>query len=419
MIDIKINYKKIYKKVLILTIGIMPLIDSINGFLMKNYSISIALAYRAIALLALLYYTYNKSNVKRTIYISTAILYFVSIALVSALYHNNLKGLTTELSTASKLIFIIAIVESFKNIICNSNDGEVLVEKIIKLNLVLFPLCIIIPMILGVGYDVYHGAGNKGFFNANNELGIVLSVLFIFALDYLYNKISIKNVFIFLIVTFSMISIGSKIGLVAPIIITVIYFIKSIINLNRKIKFTMLIIATSIIVILIVNILFSDMLVVLMERQIWLYTNIVENSLIFLILSGRNIMLSIINANLVQSNNILFKILFGYGIYNKEKIISLGYGAENLKPIEMDFFDAFYSYGIVGVFIIYGYLLHHFVKYKSLSGNGFKYTLSFITIIVLGFFSGHVFWGAMAGSMLGIVMCGMIISKKIEDMKGE
>lgn len=418
MLNIKTSYSKIYETVLILTIGILPLIDSMNGFIMETYNISIALAYRAIALLVLIIYVYNKNYIKNTVYISIAIIYFILIGLVSSLGHNEINGLVKELSTASKFIFIIAIIESFKNVMKNPIEAKELVDKIINMNMILFPLCLIIPMVLGVGYDVYHGAGNKGFFNANNELGIVLSVLFIFSTDDLYKKINIKNIVIFTGIVISMVAIGSKVGLLFPIIVIALYFVKSIFNFTIKYKFTLIIVLISMTIIFIVKLLFNDMLISILDRQEWLYNN-VESTAIFLILSGRNILLEIIHNDFIHSPNILFKLIFGYGIYMKEKVISIGYGAKNLKPVEMDLFDTFYSYGIVGVIIIYGYFLVQFIKYRSFNEGGFKYTLSFITILILGFFSGHVFWGAMSASILGIVVCGMISSKNIDTIKGD
>ena len=410
MINVKLKYKQIYEKLLILLLGLSPIIDSLNGFLMESYSVSIGLIYRAFGLLIILFYTYNKNNVKNVIYISIIIFYFGFIALAYSLNHNSLSGLLNELSTASKLVFIIAIVESFKNVIKDKNYQRKVVNKIIKLNLILFPLCVLVPAILGIGFNVYHGAGNKGFFNANNELGIVLSALFIIALDNLYIKLNIKNFVIFILIVFSMISIGSKIGLIFPAIAIAIYFIKGIVKINTKYKFITMIVICTLLIGIGINVFFRDMLEKILNRQAWLYQN-VESSLIFLILSGRNILLKIVHQDLVESPILLIRLLVGYGVYMKEKVISLGYGSSNLKPVEMDLFDTFYSYGIIGIILIYGYFMRILFKYGKLSNENFKYTLAYITILILGFLSGHVFWGAMSASMLGIIICGMIANK--------
>ena len=410
------NYKKIYEKVFFITLAYLGLIDSLNGFFMQKSGVSISIVYRMIVLLIFTFFTLYKNDKKNYISIVIIIIYLIISSSFSLINNGYESKIISEFIKISKLIFIFTIIESYKNIYKNDyTNGLSLIEKIVDYNLIIFPLCILIPMILGIGINTYDSSiGSKGFFYANNEIGLILSVLCIFATDRLYNKVNIYNTFIVIIVFISTISIGSKVGLLVPLIVLSIYFIKSIFNKKEKEGFYKLMIGSIVIMALIIIIFFGKLIFAVIERQIHfykIYNSSQENPILTLILSGRNNFINIIHKALMTSKSSIMIFLFGYSSFIKDSIIGLNfYGVKSLKAIEMDFFDILYGYGLIGVVLIYGYFLKYIIKYKSFKSDSLKYTLSFIVIIILGFLAGHVFFGAMAGSMLAIVICGMISS---------
>ncbi|OXX82521.1 hypothetical protein AVM15_18070, partial [Paraclostridium benzoelyticum] len=273
---------------------------------------------------------------------------------------------------------------------------------------------LIIPMILNLGSNVYAGGlGSKGFFYSNNELSIVVSILFIFAIDKLYNNFSLKNLSILLLVGISLLSIGSKTGMIIPMIISIIYLIKSFIDKENRQKFRNFMIIAILGSLIILIFICPNLISEFINRQLYLYS-IDGGSILYAILSGRNEFLSIIYVYFVESNHKIMTLIFGYGEYVKNRIIASGLSSEYnpgvLKSIEMDFFDIVFGYGIIGVILVYGYFIEAFIKNYSLKKERFKYTIAFISIMFLGFLSGHIFYSAMSGSMLAIVTCGLVFS---------
>ena len=428
------KYENFYEKIFFITLGMIAIIDSTNGYLLSNYNVSVSVGYRMIALMVFLFFSIYKNNIKNYVPMLIIGAYLGISTAINLLNNNAIGSIVYEYTKISKLIFIIAIIESFKNVYKNKyKQGMELIDKVIKYNLILFPICILVPSILGIGLNTYDSyVGSKGFFNANNEIGLILSVLCVFAMDRLYNKVSIYNIVIFLAIFFSTVSLGSKVGILVPFIVTFIYFIKSAFNRKERSSFFKLISYLCIAIVLITVLFFGDLLYEVIERQVIyynVYENTVENPLFTLLLSGRDKFVAIMMSTLMTSNYLLVHLLFGYSAYIKESIIGRAfYGIESLKAVEMDFFDTFFSYGLVGTILIYGYFLKIIIKNYSFKDYNMKYTISAIIILILAFIAGHGFYGAMSGSILAVVMCGMIgsescLAEKIYkdkiDVKGE
>lgn len=409
--------EKIYENTFFITLGMIAIIDSINGYAISQHGVSVSVIYRMIVLMIFLFFTIYKN--KKSNYLPMLVIgAYLGISSAINLFNNNeISNIVYEFTKISKLIFIIAIIESYKNVYRDNLDkGMRLIDKVIKYNLILFPICILIPSILRIGLNTYDSfVGSKGFFNANNEIGLMLSVLCVFAIDKLYNKVNIYNIAIFLLIFFSTISLGSKVGILVPFIITFIYFIKSIFNRKEKHDFFKLISRISICIIIIIILFFGQLLYNVIQRQLVfydIYSGSVSTPFVTLLLSGRDQFVSIMAGNLMNSSYLLVHFLFGYSAYIKESIIGKAfYGTESLKAIEMDFFDTFFSYGLIGTVIIYGYFIKIILENYSFKDEQIKYTISAITILILAFIAGHGFYGAMSGSILAIVMCGMIGSK--------
>ena len=94
-----------------------------------------------------------------------------------------------------------------------------------------------------------------------------------------------------------------------------------------------------------------------------------------------------------------------------EKIFGIGYINNNktTKLIEMDYFDIFYSHGIVGFILFFGLVLP--VLYKILiTSHKFNYErcmliVSFILVVFLAFFTGHI----ITAPSVSIIACIIIL----------
>ncbi|MCH1960638.1 O-antigen ligase family protein [Romboutsia hominis] len=407
---ISLKNNPLYEKLLIFTLGLLPIIDSINGFVMSTTGISIGVIIRLFILILLFKYTYERNNFQRIIYISIFIFYFVFVSIYTFFIHQQVGGMAKELMSLSKLFFILLLIESYRNKIKDYKRGLKLIENIIDLNIILFPLCIIIPTILDVGLDVYSGGiGSKGFFNSNNEVAMALGILFIFSIDNLYKNTNLVNTIKILLIIISTILLSSKIGYAIPIVVTLIYTAKSLFRIKEKGKFLSYIAISFIIVAILLIGKYRYILMEMYKRQEYLKN--ISGSLVYVTLGGRNQLLAYMNEAFSNLKYNFIGIIFGIGMLN-EQILLGKYLSMPLKLIEMDFFDLFYSYGIVGMLIVYGYFISIMYRYGTIKENGFKFTLALIAILTLGGIGGHVFWNAIGGSILAIVCCGMISQYK-------
>jgi hypothetical protein len=97
-----------------------------------------------------------------------------------------------------------------------------------------------------------------------------------------------------------------------------------------------------------------------------------------------------------------------------QKLFGIGYLKKNgkaTKMIEMDYFDIFYSHGIVGFlvfFIITIYLVYKiFRKRKEFSYERYMNDLSFLLIIVLSFFTGHILTAPAVSIVVTILLLNL------------
>ena len=81
--------------------------------------------------------------------------------------------------------------------------------------------------------------------------------------------------------------------------------------------------------------------------------------------------------------------------------------------IEMDYFDIFYSHGIIG-FIIYFSILVYLLRKKlkvDKSYEGYMLKTSFILILVLSFFTGHIITAPAVSIIVTIILIKLINNK--------
>ena len=408
--DKKISYYNVYKAIFFITFGYISIIDTLNGIIIHNFGISISILYRTIILLIFMFYIIQNNSKRKVLLIILFAIYMLFIGLFNIYINESYQGIFNEISQLSKFLFIIISIESFNNVIKNQEERKDIIDKIIKTNIILFPLCVIIPYILNIGLDVYSGSiGHKGFFNSNNELAIVLSCIYIFSISKLYKETNIKNIIQLFMVLFSIVLVASKVGFSIILVITLIYIAKALYDIKGKLKFWILfILGLTISAFLLGNEIVS-VIEGFMIRQQSLYTQS-KNSLIYTLLAGRNEFLNLIYNYTIELDGGYIKFILGYGIHVKEMILGTLLNTPGaLKTIEMDFFDVLFSYGIIGVLLIYGYFMNKLIKNRN---RGLDYKLSYGVLFIIGAVSGHVLWNAMAGSILVILSCGLDINYK-------
>lgn len=398
------------EKVTFFLLVITAIMDTLNGFLLKsNYNISIGQIYRFILLITIIICIFKyikKSNY--TVYLFIIILYFIMSTLVTVFYHDNTTVLFNDLVTVSKLLLPILIIIAYDELYNLKKVSVETINKIIWFNILYIPISLIIPKMLNMGYSAYVGdSGYKGFYFSNNEINIVLAILFIFVWENVYmninnKKVKLKDIFFIVYVFIPFILIGSKTSIITSIIVTLVYIfriVKSSKNILRNIIIVIFLIIGSF---CIVNSLFYNDIQSIIARQQYFYQSLDPISFI---LSDRNGLADAL-WNQVKGNTNIFTILFGY----RKNLIQ---GNTTFLYLELDVVCIFLNYGIVGVLLIYSFYFKIFTKTKS-NKMRFPYKFAFIIVVAFSTFAGHVMFSAIAGTFLGIISVVLNSDEKYE-----
>lgn len=283
-------------------------------------------------------------------------------------------------------------------------DGKI-DQKYICFTLFFYLLFLIICYICGFGNDVYEEAvkkvGFKGLFNSINEYSAIVVTLLPLVLNYLLKK---KNYIcslgiVILVFIVSMLT-GTKV-ILGGIVICLVYFVYKPFSQFFKVQSNGKRIAIITGVILIIG---SGFFLV---RNTTAYKNAIVQAKFFNI---KNI-LSLEGVNKVIFNDRFSFIPDNQKDYNNslwyEKLLGVRYSSSR-KDVEIDLFDVFYKYGIIGLLIICFILIYYGYKSK-LRGI---YLLTFLLLLLISETSGHVLIYPAVCIYFGVIIC---FNKKKED----
>ena len=397
--------EKNISKIIIVFLILGPLFDLGTSLLINlasidfNFIIIIKILFIAILLYYLVFISKSKYKKKSIIYLSIMFIYIITFLTVTIL-KKDISGFIYELQYVIRgFYFPICLVTIF-NIY---EERKLKIDyKILSEILIYYLALIFIPLITNTGFDsyAYSKVGSIGWFNSTNEIGGILSILLPFLILFI-SKFQ-KNIFkiiSFLIIVYIYLSIGSKVPVLALFIVMMCYVIKYLINIIKNKNYIKIVIIT---IILICSLIGSFILV----PKTSFYKNIVIH-LEFLEIDEISDLMTIENIDhFVFSSRIKF-MENTKDNYDKsgllEKVVGIGYienyGTDDLntKTIEMDYYDIYYRYGILG-FIIYFipliYVIINILKRcrKRKSNNIiFSLVISLCLILLLALFSGHIF----------------------------
>ena len=368
--------KKIKDNILPLFLLIQPLLDILISLQSRYYPnfISIGVIIRGILFICVLFYIWKNKQYRLFIY---SLLIFILIYVLYDIYI--LKSpLINELSNLFQIFylpFLILFFANYKNIKID--------KKLITIIYFILLNSIIIPYILGLGYNISEYYINKegylGFYTGGNEISAILLCFLPVIITYLkeYNKTLIKIIFIveYLACT---ILIGTKVLFFGSIIIVFLLIIKELLSKKRINKKAILIIAI------------IGLLLVLIIPKTPIYKNYIESTNYYDVDSIDDIFKDDNIDNILFSKRISnAKIISERYKKSKVYIKLLGLGRSKIlaiKDIEIDFLDIFYSIGIIGT-LYYLFLLFLIIKDTRLYGI---YKFSFIFLFIISFFSGHI-----------------------------
>lgn len=275
--------------------------------------------------------------------------------------------------------------------------------------LLLYLIFLLIPNILGIGYQTYEIAktGSLGFFNSANEISGIISILTpIMFLILTETKSNLLRIFIAFVYLVTILMIGTKTPLLSlgiTIFTSLIYFwIKSFKAKKYKniiMSIAVIIMGTISLILIIPKTNFY--------RNIEIHLNYLEIDNIFEVFKDEELIDHFIfsqrltflrSKSLLYQESPIYQKLFGIGYLNNGKATKL---------IEMDYFDIFYSHGLIGFIIFFTITIDTFCKVlnkgKRITYETAMYYTSLVLIVFLSFFTGHIIT-APSVSLLSIIL---------------
>ena len=253
---------------------------------------------------------------------------------------------------------------------------------------------IFLPLIFRVGYRTYAitKTGSLGFFHSANEISGILSLLtpMLFLFFFTWKKKIIK--YLFVLLYFAVIlTMGTKTPLLAfcfTLGVTLAYYFS---RLWKKKQYSKIFLSCFGILLL-----FSALIVFLPKTNF--YKNI-EVHLDFLKIEKVSDLFTKKNFDHFIFSQRLSFLESKSSIYHKaplyQKLFGVGYllNREEMKQIEMDYFDIFYNHGVIGFLLFFSLfvpVLWQVLRRKQKTYEQLMLKTSFSLILILSFFTGHI-----------------------------
>lgn len=417
----KKNIKTYDYKILLFLFVAIPLVDIINGVILtinSDINISLGKFYRIITMIILsvitLKYSDKEFRKKHIVVFSLTLLMILAFIGVFYIYHGSFKGIIYDGVAISKLLLIFLMIYTMFYLYNQKIIDKNIIINIFKCYIIIFPLTMIIPYIIGIGSSTYSsGLGYTGLYYANNDISIVLLISTIYSFDQVIKKINILNIFIFLLNLSSLLLVGSKtgiLGLVLAVILYCIYYGSITLNEKSISKENILkIILWALLILICTLVVFYPTFKKMIDRVIYFYNR--DGNIFAALLSGREKFLLEAFNNLLNERFWILKLLFGVGFFYRKE-----WGIGEL--VEMDLFDITFSLGLIVSLIIIYYLFKLLNKIiKSLNKENYVYFVCIIIMMLFSFIAGHVLFSALSGSILSLVISGGYMFREKDEIK--
>lgn len=407
--------KKNFNILLIIFILLQPILDLITGLGIHIWHINITLGIitRMLFLVFILYsvlFVYKKKALWK--YYGLLIIYGL-LYMLGIVFYKDGVGLFSEIQGLCRVFYFPVLLLALYGV-----KDEIKVSNMtLMVVLITYLVCILVPNCLNLGFESYEitKKGTLGFFNSANEISGIISLLTpIMIMIFVTSKKILPTILISVLYLAVILTIGTKSPLLS-LGITVgfayLWFIYK--EIKRKqykaitISLIALVVAVSTLIMILpktnfyknikthLNYLKVDNIGEVLEEKELIDHFIFSQRLTFL----KNRQEDYLDASTYQK-------LFGIGYLN---------GTKEAKAIEMDYFDIYYSQGIIGFILyfgIYGYIFYLIMKKrKKLDFEQYMLYVSILLSIFLSFFTGHIIT-APAVSILVVVLLLKLEKKK-------
>lgn len=239
--------------------------------------------------------------------------------------------------------------------------------------------------------------GYKAFFNSTNSLTCVLIIISSFQVFMFLRDNKKRNLFIYIIISLFLFLLGSKSG----IFFWGLYLLYSFWP-RASTKYLKRIIGIAIVLPMGAYVLlnkFASQVQDIIKRFLY-FQNTSDSTLQFL-LSGRNSLL-MYAWNEFKNKLTIVDVLHGKGATNMQVVLGKASAWGAVKNVEMDIFDIFFFYGLIGIGITYGLSFYLYNKKLKRPFDGKK--LMFWICIMFSILGGHVYMDSFGSTIISLVV---------------
>ena len=407
--------KKNFNTLLVIFLLLQPILDLITGLGLHIWegNITFGIIIRILFLLFLVYSVLFIYKKKETYPFYGILLCYGLFYVLGIILFKNGTGFFSEIRELCRAFYFPALLISLYSI-----KEEINISKMtLMVILITYLVGILVPNCLNIGFKSYEitKAGTLGFFNSANEISGIISILTpIMVLILVSTKKIIPSLIIIGMYLVVILTIGTKTPLISlgiTIFFAYLWFVtKEIKKKSYKkilLSFLVLVVATTgIIIVLPKTNFYKNIKTHLDYLKVDNVVDVFQNKELIdhFIFSQRLTFLENRQLDYYQSNT--YQKLFGIGYLN---------GTETAKAIEMDYFDIYYSHGIIGFIIyfgIYGYFFYLIMKKrKKVDFSMYMIYVSILLSIILSFITGHIIT-APAVSILVVIILLMLVKKE-------
>jgi|GEM_PF-2050165 len=390
---------------------LMPalLVDTINGyFMLKGSPLPISQAYKFMLLLLMIarnlcFASWVKSTTLFLLaYLSLHLFFSVSV------FSNNFADTLKIFNHLLRFIFFYTTFAYLYAVLHNDPENMRIFKRIIIFNLFIL-LGNLALGLGGFGYPIYElsdgeiSVGVKGFFYAGNELSVVfllLMALFMSLTGFFSKRMSFFAAASGAVIFFS-ITLATKTAIAGAIIlVTIAIFFRKRLFAPRSLSFSRLLSLLFALIVILPPAIYAFVQSTAYERFLYYYQQ--YNELATFLLSSRDQYLGK-NLSLILSRDDLLSLMIGVG---------------KQVTVEMDFFDTFLNYGLLGVFVIYAYYLSIYSNiWKRFLRGGLSYQWAMVgytafMLFLVSFVSGHVLYSGLAA--IPYALCCVLAVSEVE-----
>jgi hypothetical protein len=392
------KYKK--TKMLMCLLYLLPFIDMLNGYFIRNYNISgVGATYHLILVLTFIVSAYGKKCIKIGKFEKCCIsllLVFIFSEIVNSIIIGDFQAISLE--RVEKIVSTALTVTCLNRLVETKYISKQRIDNLLNYISIIVSVVSMFANLTGLGNYTYDVAqlGRTGFFTGSNEPIAIYIILNTFLVYKFYISQKISYLLVSLVFEIDLIFAQSKSAYLYSAVFAVLLIGMVVNNAIKKgkIKKSFLLIGLPGLIAGIIagKKLLLDTLADFWSRQTYIKNNYRDTGFLNYISSGRigrvySLIGSVFNQNV---GIMIFQFLFGQGLNFKYSEI-----------LEIDVLDVFLYGGLIGSLIVMILMISFFniIRKASLFAS-----LLTLIIYLFSFTAGHIWTGGISGTYFALVI---------------